>query len=134
MLLDRSQALCRGQTFSGFGFDAYIRKYNSAGNELWTSQFGGGSGAGYASGVAFDDNAVYIAGYTGGGLPGQTGALAAGAHVAKFIHELADIAPGFMLPASFPTAIRYGSLEITSSQLVSILALRLTGNQLEKHC
>ena len=57
------------------------------------------------------------------------GDLAAGAHVAKFIQELKDIAPDFSLPANFPTATQYGSLEITSSQPVSVLALRLTPNQ-----
>src|SRR6185369_5666910 len=57
------------------------------------------------------------------------GVVAAGAHVAKFIQELKDIAPDFDLPASFPTETQYGSLEITSSQPVSVLALRLTPNQ-----
>jgi hypothetical protein len=54
------------------------------------------------------------------------GNLAAGAHFAKFIDQLRDVAPNFNLPANFPTATRFGSLEITSSQPVSIVALRLT--------
>jgi hypothetical protein len=57
------------------------------------------------------------------------GNLPAGAHRAKFIHELKDLAPDFNLPANFPTQTLYGSLEILSSQPVSILALRLTTNQ-----
>ena len=57
------------------------------------------------------------------------GTLAAGAHRAKFIHELRDIAPAFNLPANFATAILYGSLEISSSQPTSMLSLRLTTNQ-----
>jgi len=57
------------------------------------------------------------------------GSLGVGAHFAKFIHELRDVAPDFNLPASFPAATRFGSLEITSSQPVSVVALRLTTNQ-----
>jgi hypothetical protein len=57
------------------------------------------------------------------------GTLAQNAHVARFVHELQSIAPDFSLPANFPTAVRYGSLEISSSQPISILGLRLTSNQ-----
>jgi hypothetical protein len=57
------------------------------------------------------------------------GSLPPGAHRAKFVHELREIAPDFNVPANFSTTTRFGSLEITSSQLVSILALRLTTNQ-----
>ncbi len=68
------------------------------------------------------------------GANGQTittghGNLSAGTHRAKFIHELKDIAPDFALPANFSTATLFGALEITSSQPVSVLALRLTVNQ-----
>jgi hypothetical protein len=55
--------------------------------------------------------------------------LPARAHRARFIDELNLIAPDFSLPANFPTDILYGSLEITSTQAVSVLALRLTTNQ-----
>jgi len=57
------------------------------------------------------------------------GTLSPNAHRARFVHQLQDIAPDFNLPANFPTAIQYGSLEITSDQLVSVLGLRLTTNQ-----
>jgi hypothetical protein len=57
------------------------------------------------------------------------GSLAAGAHFAKFIHQLRDVAPDFDLPLNFSTATLFGSLEITSTQPVSIVALRLTTNQ-----
>src|SRR5262249_3132923 len=57
------------------------------------------------------------------------GDLSAGVHTAKFVQELKDIAPDFNLPASFPTATQYGSLEVASNQPVSVLALRLTANQ-----
>src|SRR5262249_36608843 len=57
------------------------------------------------------------------------GTLPQGAHRAKFVHQLADIAPDFAIPANFPTSVLYGSLEIGSSQPVSVLGLRLTNNQ-----
>ena len=53
--------------------DAYIRKYDSDGNELWTRQFGSedfDSAHGVTVGPA--DN-VYVVGNTWGVLPGQTG-------------------------------------------------------------
>src|SRR5262249_32857825 len=51
------------------------------------------------------------------------------AHRAKFLHELQSIAPDLNLPSDFPTGVLYGSLEITSTQPVSVLGLRLTTNQ-----
>ncbi len=51
--------------------------------------------------------------------------LAPGAHMAKFLDQLA---PDFVLPAGFINN-GLGSLEITSAQPVSVLALRLTTNQ-----
>jgi hypothetical protein len=51
--------------------------------------------------------------------------LAAGRHMAKFLDQLA---PDFVLPAGFITD-GLGSLEISSDQPVSVLALRLTTNQ-----
>src|SRR5262249_2613139 len=43
------------------------------------------------------------------------GTLPPNAHRAKFVHQLQDLASDFNLPANFPTAIQYGSLEITSN-------------------
>jgi YD repeat-containing protein len=51
--------------------------------------------------------------------------LAQNAHMARFLHQLA---PDFVLPQDFATN-GVGSLEITSNQPVSVLALRLTINQ-----
>jgi VCBS repeat protein len=48
------------------------------------------------------------------------------AHLAKFITELA---PGLVVPPNFPTEVGLGSLEITSEEPLSIVALRLTTNQ-----
>ncbi len=72
--------------------------------------------------------------YTLRGTDGRTwttghGTLAAAAHFAKFISQLKDVAPDFSLPEDFATSTGLGSLEITSDQPVSILALRLTINQ-----
>jgi len=57
------------------------------------------------------------------------GTLAAGAHFATFIDQLNDVAPDFILPANFQIATQFASLEISSNQLLSILALRMTTNQ-----
>ena len=58
-----------GQISAG-GFDAFVRKYDSAGNELWTRQFGS-AGDDRATGVAAADGAgnVYVAGFNP--VPGQ---------------------------------------------------------------
>lgn len=53
------------------------------------------------------------------------GTVEAGDHFACFIHELKErAAPDFELPADFPNAIRFGSLEVDSDQPISVLALR----------
>jgi hypothetical protein len=58
--------------------------------------------------------------------PTAYGTIAAGAHVARFIYELNRIAPDFVFPSAFSG---FGSLNITSDQPISIVALRLTNNQ-----
>jgi hypothetical protein len=58
-----------------------------------------------------------------------TGTLPAGNHMARSIDQLGSIASGFVFPANFSTSVRFGSLEISSSAPVSIVALRLTTNQ-----
>ena len=57
------------------------------------------------------------------------GTLASGSHFAKFIDQLGDVAPDFVLPANFQIATQFASLEISSDQPLSILALRMTTNQ-----
>ena len=61
-----------GQSVSG-DTDAFVRKYDTEGNEVWTRQFGS-SGADRPSGVAADAVGVYVAGRTWATLPGQTSA------------------------------------------------------------
>src|SRR5262249_32945294 len=55
--------------------------------------------------------------------------LVAGAHFARFVDQLNFEAPDFRLPDDFSTAVQFGSLDITSDQPLSVLALRLTINQ-----
>lgn len=68
-----------GQTFgtlpgqaSAGGWDAFIRKYSPAGDELWTRQFGGRGGE--SAGAVKVDHAgfAYVVGGTRAALPGQT--------------------------------------------------------------
>ena len=68
-----------GQTFgslpgksSAGGWDAFLRKYTPAGDEVWTTQFGGG-GAESAASVRIDHAGnAYVVGGTRAALPGQT--------------------------------------------------------------
>ena len=71
-----------GQTSSG-GRDAFVRKYDSAGTEVWTRQFGTFA-VDQASGVSVDSSGVYVAGFTGGTLPGQSSAGFTDAFVRKY--------------------------------------------------
>jgi hypothetical protein len=57
-----------GQTNSGLA-DIYLRKYDSAGNLLWTRQYGT-AGDEYASYLALDGAFIYVAGYTTGSVEG----------------------------------------------------------------
>jgi Zn-dependent metalloprotease len=96
----------------------------------------GGGTISISTGLAIANPAATIATltYTLRDATGQTlaighGTLAANGHKSKFIQELHDIAPDFNLPSNFSTSILFGSLEIASSQPISILALRLTTNE-----
>ena len=71
-----------GQTSAG-GYDAFVRKYDADGNEIWTRQFGSSS-YDYAYGISVDASGVYVTGYTGGALPGQTSAGGIDAFVRKY--------------------------------------------------
>ena len=65
----------------------------------------------------------------GARLAAGHGRIASGTHFAKFINQLKDVAPDFIIPDDFPTAMQFGSLDIASDQPLSVLALRLTQNQ-----
>lgn len=70
--------------------------------------------------------------WTGATLATGHATVARGAHFAKFINQLKAVAPDFNIPGDFPTVTQFGSLDITSDQPLSILALRLTVNQREE--
>lgn len=62
-----------GQTYAGGGSDVFLRKYDLAGNEIWTRQFGtSGFDFPVAGPIGIDDTGVYVAGQTDGVFPGQT--------------------------------------------------------------
>jgi putative cell wall-binding protein len=69
----RTEGTLPGQTPAG-GYDGFVRKYDAAGVVLWTAQFGT-VGGDAVNGVAVDGSGhIYVAGSTGGTLPGETSA------------------------------------------------------------
>ena len=71
-------ALVAGQTNLG-NSDAFVRKYDADGTAVWTRQFGSAFND-QPGGISVDASGVYVAGYTGGALPGQTNAGPAGSN------------------------------------------------------
>jgi len=71
-----------GQTSAGAA-DAFVRKYDPAGNEVWTRQFGTSVGD-FAFAVAADESGIYVAGYTEGVFPNQTSPGGADAFVRRY--------------------------------------------------
>ena len=71
-----------GQISAGIGGDAFIRKYDALGTEVWTRQFGSPV-SDFARGVAVDASGVYVVGHTFGALPGQVNAGERDAFVRK---------------------------------------------------
>ncbi len=86
-----------GQTWLG-GFDAYLRKYDAAGNVQWTRQFGTGSDD-IAESVAVDASGVYVSGLTLGTLPGETTAGGSDVFVRKY-----DLAGNVLWTRQFGTS------------------------------
>lgn len=70
-----------GQTSTGSG-DAFVRRYDTNGAEVWTRQFGSASDE-KGRGISVNSTGVYLAGYTQGALPGQTSAGDRDVFVAK---------------------------------------------------
>jgi len=65
-------------------YDAYIRKYDPAGNIIWTRQFGTAF-TDYAYGVSVDTAGnSYVTGYTSGVMPGQTSSGGGDAFIRKY--------------------------------------------------
>src|SRR5688572_13467727 len=77
-----TSAALPGQNLAG-GTDVFVRKYDAAGSELWTRQFGTPD-FDNARAVAADGTSVYVVGFAGGALPGQNRAGSGGAFVRKY--------------------------------------------------
>ncbi|MBI2817594.1 MAG: hypothetical protein HYX72_11710 [Acidobacteria bacterium] len=71
-----------GQIHMG-DWDAFVRKYDTNGSELWTRQFGT-SGSDWAMAVALDATGIHVAGTVSGALPGQTSVGQQDAFVRKY--------------------------------------------------
>lgn len=71
-----------GQTPVG-GSDAFLVKYDTNGNSLWTRQFGTSADE-TAYSVAAGSSGVYLAGYTDGSFPGYTNAGLGDAFLGKY--------------------------------------------------
>src|SRR5438067_2377557 len=72
-----------GQTSAG-GWDAFLRKYDRAGDEVWTRQFGGGGGESAASVRVDHAGNAYVVGGTRAALPGQKNIGDYDAFIVKF--------------------------------------------------
>jgi uncharacterized protein (TIGR03437 family) len=111
-LVGNTLGILPGQTSSG-GYDAYIRKYDPSGNDLWTLQFGRVSDD-RATGVAANSSGVYISGNTFGmdfaAKIGFGPVLFDGGVVnnASFAPSPAPVAPG-SIAAVFGTSLNDGS-------------------------
>ena len=71
-----------GQVNRGAG-DAFLRGYDSEGNERWTREFGS-PGMDCARAVASDGTGAYVAGSTWDALPGQLNAGASDGFLRKY--------------------------------------------------
>jgi len=60
------------------------------------------------------------------------GIIESGAHFARFIAQLTQVARDFKVPAEWPAGTRMGSLDITADQPLFVTALRQTTNQREE--
>ena len=78
-----------GQTWAG-GDDAFVRKYDREGNEVWTRQFGTSTNES-AHGVSVNSFGVYVAGWTHGIFPGQNSAGGVDAFVRKYDYTGTEI-------------------------------------------
>ena len=77
----------QGEVFLGGFSDAFVRKYDGDGNELWTRQFGTGGRDTATDVVASSGEGVYIVGKTNGAFPGQDNLGGEDAFVRKYNSE-----------------------------------------------
>ena len=71
-----------GQTGLGLA-DAFLSRYDADGNLIWTQQFGTSS-TDHIYAIAANSSGIYVAGRTGGSLPGATSAGGSDAFVRKY--------------------------------------------------
>ena len=129
-----------GQCRSGSGSDAFVRKYDSAGAELWTRQFGTSSAA-FGSAVAVDASGVYVVGreVTSQGLlllsdveyPNPPANPANGAFLARF--EKTAAAAGArprILPDCVVNAASYVGGGVAPGEIVTIFGSALGPSEL----
>ena len=69
---------------SAGSYDAFVRKYDAAGDELWTRQFGGAGGEGAWAAAPDPAGGVYVVGTTRAALPGQSSAGGFDAFVRRY--------------------------------------------------
>lgn len=67
-----TEGVLPGQTHAGGGSDAFIRKYDTKGRELWTHQFGSAAHDGAQRAVIDAAGNIYVVGWAWLALPGQT--------------------------------------------------------------
>ena len=82
-VVGQTHGILPGQATAG-GYDAFLRKYDPDGNEVWTRQFGGGGGESAWGVTVAPSGALYVVGSTGGALPGQAPAGDFDAFVRKY--------------------------------------------------
>ena len=78
-----TQGALPGQTLGG-NWDAYMKKYNPSGTELWTVQFTNSVSVGVLALAVDGTGNIIAAGHTVGALPGQTGLGVDDAYARKF--------------------------------------------------
>lgn len=82
-VVGQTEGILPGQPSAG-GWDAFVRKYDPSGTELWTRQFGGG-GADIASDVSVGPAGdIYVVGTTSSALPGQAAAGSFDAFIRRY--------------------------------------------------
>lgn len=64
--------------------DAFVRKYDAAGGELWTRQFGTSGASSNTGSIATDASGVYVLGATVGVFPGASSAGGQDAYLRKY--------------------------------------------------
>src|SRR5205823_3220813 len=90
------------------GWDAFVRKYDPSGDEVWTRQFGGGGGESAADVATDGSGNAYVVGGTRAALPGQTTAGDYDAFIRKF-----DAAGNEQWTRQFGTAAEDYALAVT---------------------